>query len=182
VTAVTYNYNSNVTDTSSSSDQGSDVFSISFRDQVERPNDEDVWMMIELDIFFTDLQPGNTTYTAEGQISEMNCDGPKTTRTCLLRPALIEYPMIITTQGADSTGKNVVAEIDSTSNPWNFHPIMYQNLTQVGNIVDGHSGAVTLNGLTLALNNVFGSLFTMGPASTSTPAPSKRERRGLFVY
>jgi hypothetical protein len=41
-------------------------------------------------------------------------------------------------------------EIDSVASPWTFAPVTYQNLSLVGDMAEVHSGATTLNGLTLA--------------------------------
>jgi hypothetical protein len=97
VSTDTYNYNCSVTNTTSPTNQGSGVFSISFFDNDVATDSGNPLSMIGINIFFADLQAGQTLYDNNNQLSEMDCVGPMTTLTCTLRPALIEYPVIITT-------------------------------------------------------------------------------------
>lgn len=153
---------------------GSDVFSVIFSDVPVR-GDEDpekniVWMQMQLEVAYTTLQQLNDT-NADGTFTSMNCSGTKTTHSCTLSPALIEYPLIINTLQANGSTQRAVIEIDQSQDPFKFKPAAYQNLSLVGDQVTGHSATVTTNGLTLALKQLYGSFFSLGPYVNSSSTP-----------
>ncbi|KAH9213307.1 hypothetical protein DL95DRAFT_506852 [Leptodontidium sp. 2 PMI_412] len=184
VSTVPYQYSSFNTDTqnpdkagdlnnnSSGLPSGSDVFSVLFSDvpSVGDANNNIVWMQMQLDVSYTSLQQLNDT-NADGTVTSMNCNGTKTTHSCTLSPALIEYPIIINTQQANGSIQAPVVQIDPSQDPFSYKPVSYQNLSLVGDDVTGHSATVTTNGLTLALKQLYGSYFTLGPFVNNTSNP-----------
>ena len=184
VSTAPYNYSSFDSDTlnpdknaefasnSSGLPVGSDVFSVTFSDvpTAADPENNIVWMQMQLDVAYTSLQQLNDT-AADGTVTSMSCTGTKTTHSCLLSPALIEYPLIINTQQVNGTSQPAVVQIDTTQDPFKFKPVSYTNLSLVGDDVTGHSATVTTNGLTLALRQLYGSYFTLGPFSNNSATP-----------
>ncbi|KAL2066023.1 hypothetical protein VTL71DRAFT_2094 [Oculimacula yallundae] len=152
--------------------QASDVFSIVFNDLPYRADDENniVWMQMQIDVAYASLVQLNDT-NADGSRTSMNCDGTKTTRSCVLSPALVEYPLIISTLQANGSSKSAVVQIDPKPDPFSYKTVAYQNLSLVGDQVTGHSATVTTNGLTLAMRQLYLSYFTLGPFDNNSATP-----------
>ncbi|PVH71775.1 hypothetical protein DL98DRAFT_539778 [Cadophora sp. DSE1049] len=184
VSTAPYNYSSFDSDTlnpdkaaefatnSSGLPTGSDVCSVTFIDvpAVADADNNIVWMQMQIDVAYTSLQQLNGT-NADGAVTSMSCAGTKTTHSCTLSPALVEYPLIINTQHVNGSSQPPVVQIDTSEDPFKFKPVTYQNLSLVGDDVTGHSATVTTNGLTLALRQLYGSYFTLGPFLNSTATP-----------
>jgi len=98
--------------------------------------------------------------TTAASTADQVCQGTMTKRSCILRPATIEYPVIINTVQNSTT-------LDLTKDPLNYHVDSYQNVTVA---YVGSDGRMTIGGMTIALNSTFMSDYRLGP---SKPTASK---------
>jgi hypothetical protein len=148
-----------------SSENPADVFSTSFSVTADDSYFSDFTTTppsITLDLFFVQLNPsGGFTESEDSEVPILTCNGTLTTRSCVLRPALIEYPVIISAVGSGSV------TIDPQADPLKFRAVSYQNLTYGG--ADG--GNTTIGGIVLALDPLFTSVFYIGTADLESSPP-----------
>lgn len=131
---------------------------------------QETLMQMQPEISYTTLTLLNDT-NPDGTVTIMNCDGTRTTHSCILSPALIEYPLIINTLQANGSSQSAVVQIDHSQYPLTYKPVSYPNLSLVGDNVNSHSATEITNGLTLALRELYGSFFTLGPFSNNSASP-----------
>lgn len=144
------------------SEGGPSIFSVSFHDDfVEAPpsfGDSTLSLAtIRLETYFAHLAAGNLTTTADSTAVQY-CEGTMTKRSCMLRPAAIDYPVIIDTVQNTTT-------IDLQADPLKYHVNSYENITAMSFVSDGQ---MTLGGMTFALNSTFLSDYALGPSKPTS--------------
>lgn len=121
-------------------------------------NDTTNYASIRMDMQYVDSSPGNI---------DGSCPGSRTSRTCWIRPAIVQYPVIVMTPSKEElAGKNIVVHIKFFNQPANAsalgsplggEQIDGLKVLEYADLNEKEGDVSTIGALALIFNNLYGS-------------------------